>query len=64
MMAVSNSYGTETLKFGDMVGVLLSEEACRKSSGAAETSGSALSVDKERKVDEKEQQIQIQIWEK
>ena len=41
VMAVSNSYGTGTLKFDDVVGVLLSEEARRKSSGSAETSGSA-----------------------
>jgi len=39
VMAVSNSYETGTLKFDDAVGVLLSEEACRKSSSAAETSG-------------------------
>ena len=32
------------LKFDDVVGVLLSEEARRKSSGAAETSGSALNT--------------------
>jgi len=28
VMAVSNSCGTRTLKFDDMVGVLLSEEVC------------------------------------
>ena len=44
MMAVSNSYGTKTLKFDDAVSVL-SEKVRRKSSGSAETSESALSVD-------------------
>jgi len=34
------------LKFNDVVGVLLSEEVRRKSSESAETSGSALSVDR------------------
>ena len=43
-MTVSNSCGTKTLKFNDGVGVLLNEEMRMKSSGAAETSGSALSV--------------------
>ena len=46
VMAVSNSCGTGTLKFDDVVGVLLGEEACRKPSGSAETSGSVLSVDR------------------
>jgi len=46
VMAVSNFNGIRTLKFDDAVGVLLSEEACKKSSGSAETSGSALSVDR------------------
>jgi len=32
------------LKFNDVVGVLLSEDACRKSSGFAETLRSTLSV--------------------
>jgi len=45
VMAVSNSCETRTLKFDDAVGVL-SEEAHKKSSGLAETSGSALSVDR------------------
>jgi len=45
MMAVSNSFGKGTLKFDDVVGVVLSEEAHRKPSGSAETPGSALSVD-------------------
>jgi len=45
-MVVSNSCGTGNLKFDGVVGVLLSEEARRKSSGLAETSGSALSVDR------------------
>ena len=44
-MSVSNFYGTGILKFDDVVGILLSEEARRKSSGSAETSGSTLSVD-------------------
>ena len=34
------------MKFDDVVGILLSEEARRKSSKSAETSGSALSVDR------------------
>jgi len=38
VMAVSNSYETGTLKFDDVVGILLSEEACKKSSGSTETS--------------------------
>jgi len=45
VMAVSNSCGTVTLKFDDVVGVLLSEEAHGKSSRLAETSGCGLSVD-------------------
>ena len=44
-MAVSNSCETGTLKFDDAMGILLSEEAHRKSSGEAKTSRSALSVD-------------------
>jgi len=43
MMVMSNSCETGTLKFDDAVGVLLSEEARRKLSGAAE---SALSVER------------------
>jgi hypothetical protein len=40
-MAVSNSVsGSNTLKFDDVVGVILSEEMRRKSTG--ETSGNAL----------------------
>ena len=46
VMAVSNSCGTGMLKFNNVVGVLLSEEARRKSSGSAKTSGSALNVDR------------------
>ena len=34
-----------TKYFDDAASVLLNEEACKKSSGSAETSGSALSVD-------------------
>ena len=44
VMVVSSSCGTGTLKFDDVMGALLSEEARGKSSGSAETSGSALSV--------------------
>jgi len=44
-MTVSNSCETKILKFDDAVGVLLSEEARKKSSKSAETSRSALSVD-------------------
>ena len=43
---VSNFYETRTLKFDDVVGVLLSEEARRKSSRSAETSRSAPSVNR------------------
>ena len=43
VMTVSNSCGTGTLKFNDVVSVLLNEEARRKSSGSAEISGNALS---------------------
>ena len=43
---MSNSCETGTLKFDDVVGVLLSEEACKKSSRLDETSGSTLSVDR------------------
>ncbi|WP_219824435.1 hypothetical protein, partial [Enterobacter cloacae complex sp. 4DZ1-17B1] len=44
MMAVSNSIsGTNTLKFDDVVGVLLSEEMRRRSTG--ESSSAALSVE-------------------
>ena len=46
MMAESNSFGTGTLKFDDAVGVLLSEEASKKSSGATETSESVLSIER------------------
>ena len=46
MMAVSNSCRTGTLKFDDTMGVLLSEEVHKKSSGSAETSKNALSVDR------------------
>jgi len=35
-----------TKYFDDAASVLLNEEACKKSSGSAETSGSALSVDR------------------
>ena len=43
-MAVSNSVsGTNTLKFDDVVGVLLSKEMQRKSAG--ETSSTALTVE-------------------
>jgi len=45
-MAMGNSCETGTLKFDDAMGVLLSEEARRTSSGLAETSESALSVDR------------------
>jgi hypothetical protein len=44
-MAVSNSIsGSNTLKFDDVVGVILSEEIRRKSSGAS-TSGSVLNAE-------------------
>ena len=38
VMVVSNSCGTETLKFNDAVVILLSEEVRQKSSGSTETS--------------------------
>jgi len=63
MMAMSNSCEIGTLKFDNAVGIL-SEEARRKSSGSAEISGSALSVDRRERPmnrDKKEWQIQIQI---
>ena len=66
-MAISNSCETETLKFDNMVGVLLSEEVCRKSPGSAETSGSALSVDQRGRSgnrEEKEWKVEIQIGER
>ena len=44
-MEMSNFCGKKTLKFDNVVDVLLSEEARRKSLGSAKTSGSALSVD-------------------
>jgi len=54
-MAVSNSCGTGILKFDDVMGgILLSEEARRKSSGSAETLGSALSVDQSGRSGNKE----------
>jgi hypothetical protein len=44
VMVVSNYvYGSNTLKFDDVVGVILSEEMRRKSTG--ETSGNALNMD-------------------
>jgi len=51
VMVVSNSSRTGTLKFDNTVGVLLSKEAHKKSSGTAETLGSALSVER-KEVDE------------
>ncbi|GFZ01036.1 hypothetical protein Acr_14g0006710 [Actinidia rufa] len=42
VMVVSNSSGSSKLKYDNVVGIILSEELRRKSSGAAETSGSAL----------------------
>jgi len=45
VMAVSNSiFGSNTLKFDDVVGVILSEEIRRKSSGGS-TSGSVLNAE-------------------
>ena len=44
-MVVSNSYGTRTLKFDDLMGVL-SEETHMKSLRSAKTSEGALSVDR------------------
>ncbi len=44
VMAVSNSSPMGKLKFDDVIGVLLSEEARRKSTGAAESSGNALNT--------------------
>ena len=49
VMTMSNFSGIGTLKFDDVEGVLLCKEAYRKSSGAAKTSGSVLSI--ERKED-------------
>ena len=49
VMTMSNFNGIGTLKFDDVEGVLLCKEAYRKSSGAAKTSGSVLSI--ERKED-------------
>jgi len=46
VMAVSNSCGIRILKFDDDMGVLLSEKMRRKTSGSAETSGNALSVNR------------------
>ena len=48
-MAMSNSYGTRTLKFDNVMGVLLNKKARRKSSRSNETSGSALCVDRRGK---------------
>ena len=45
MMALSNSCRTKILKFNDVMSVLLSEEARRKSLASAETTGSVLSDD-------------------
>ena len=67
-MAVNNSCGTGMLKFNNVVGVLLSEEARRKSSGSAETSGSALSVDRrgrsKNRDKKKKLEVEIQIGER
>jgi len=57
VMEVSNSYGIGTLKFDDTVGVLLSEEARKKSSGAVETLGSALSVRKSKVNEQRKKRI-------
>jgi len=46
VMTLSNSCETGTFKFDDAMGVLLSEETCRKSSGSVKISGSALSFDR------------------
>ncbi|PSS08215.1 Endonuclease [Actinidia chinensis var. chinensis] len=48
VMAVSNSSGSSKLKYDDVVGIILSQELRRKSSGAAETLRSALSTERER----------------
>ena len=48
VMAVSNSSGSSKLKYDDVVSIILNEELRRKSSGAAETSGSALSTERGR----------------
>jgi len=66
MMAVTNSCRTKTLKFNNVVGVLLSEEARRKSSGSAEISGSALSIDQRGRSGnrDKKWEVEIQIGER
>jgi len=67
MMAVSNSCGTKTLKFDDVVSVLLSEGTCRKSSKSTETSESVMSVDRRgrsRNRDKKKNEVKIQIRER
>ena len=52
-MAVSNSvFGSNTLKFYDVIGVILSEETHRKSSGGS-TSGSALNAQSRGRMIEK-----------
>ena len=46
VMAVSNSvFGSNTLKFNDVVGVILSEEIRRKISSGTSTSGSVLNAE-------------------
>lgn len=44
-MALSNSSGLGTLKFNDVVSILLKEKVHRKTSGEALSSGSALNVE-------------------
>ena len=54
MVTVSNFCGTRTLKFDDVVGVLLSEEKHRKSSGSAKTSRSVLSVNQRERFENRD----------
>ena len=50
---MSNSiFGSNTLKFDDMISVILSEETCRKTSGGS-TSGSALNAQSRGRTNER-----------
>ena len=53
-MAISNFVlSSNTLKFDEVVGVILSEEMRRRSTNETSTSGSALNVDKRGRIKEK-----------
>lgn len=55
VMAVSNSSDSSSMKYDDVVSVILSEEVCRKSTSSGETLDSALNMKGRRKTTNKNQ---------